>query len=84
MFRYALFAGVFALAFPAAAQAQHQDHPPGPPAASQPSESQPPAAPAGAPTAAQLGQQVQAEFPARDRDGNGSLNQVEFSGWLAR
>jgi hypothetical protein len=87
MFRYALFASVFAFAFPAAAQAQHQGHPASPPAASQPPASQPPASPTPgaqtrAPSAAEVGQHVQAEFRARDRDGNGSLNQAEFSGWL--
>lgn len=70
MLRHALFAGVFALAAPAAAQNMQE-----------PSASPPPAA-APQPTAADVGRLVQAEFPARDSDRNGSLNQAEFSAWL--
>jgi len=69
MIRHVLFASAFALAAPAAAQ--EMEAPPADP----PERTE-------APSAAQIGQFVQAEFPTRDRDGDGALNQAEFSAWL--
>jgi len=89
MLRNALLAGAVAFAAPVAAQDAQEPPASPPPASSQPpasppaAPSQPPASPPAAPTAAQVGQHVQAEFPARDRDGNGSLNQTEFSAWIS-
>jgi hypothetical protein len=53
--------------------------------ATPPPEAMPPAPPPAAArpaTTAEVGAMVQSEFPARDRDGNGGLDQTEFSVWL--
>lgn len=84
MIRYALSACVLALAVPAAAQ-DTPEPPASPPASSQTTPSQPPSEPAQttpAPTSTDVARIVQTEFPARDRDGNGALNQAEFSSWI--
>ena len=90
MYRITLLSGLLAFAAPALAQEAPPAtaHPPTHPA----SAAQPPASPPGAPqappaagrpaTSAEVGAMVTSEFPRRDADGNGSLNQDEFKSWL--
>ncbi|MGQ0659961.1 hypothetical protein [Sphingosinicella sp.] len=73
----ALFAGLMLSAVPAAAQ-NMQEPASTPPAGEQaPAAEQPRAA-----SPAETAQLVQTEFAARDRNGDGSLNQAEFSAWV--
>lgn len=83
MIRHASLACAFVFAAPAVAQ-NTQEPATSPPAAptQPPTTSQPPATQSPQ-TSVDVGQVVQAEFPARDRDGNGSLNQAEFSAWVS-
>ena len=98
MYRTYLLTGLLALAGTAAAQQTPPpaDHPATHPApTAQPPaaptgtpQAAPPAAPQSPPavgrpaTAAEVGAMVTSEFPRRDADGNGSLNQDEFKSWL--
>lgn len=98
MFRIVLLTGIAALSTTAIAQ-ETPDPAAGsaattPPAAESsqtppsPDASSPSPDPAGQPSArpatpAEVGGLVQSEFPNRDRDGNGKLDQAEFSSWLS-
>ena len=72
MLRLMLLAGTFIAAAPAVAQDM-------PPPAELPAAQPPQAEPA---ATADFDRLVQTEFPRRDADGNGALDEAEFSAWI--
>jgi Ca2+-binding EF-hand superfamily protein len=56
--------------------------PPTEPPAASPEPSQAPPAEARPASPSEVGAMVESEFPTRDSDGDGNLNQAEFTTWL--
>ncbi|WP_114951110.1 EF-hand domain-containing protein [Sphingosinicella terrae] len=85
MIRTVFLTSLLALAAPAVAQ--DASSPPSPPESGTPPATDPatetPAQPSARPaTEQEVGTLVAGEFPRRDLDSNGSLNQEEFTSWL--